>query len=90
MDNVLKRLGLKKGEPRDSEARQKLQKQLFAYSKVRLIIFIARFENRPDLSAPFVALCSFFIVYICSIFGQIKACNIARSMAVAKSPHQPS
>jgi len=36
MESVLRRFGLKKGEPRDSEARQKLQRDLFAFSKVCL------------------------------------------------------
>ena len=34
MANVLRRLGFKKHEPRDSDARQKLQKELFAFSQV--------------------------------------------------------
>ncbi|ELT88587.1 hypothetical protein CAPTEDRAFT_166358 [Capitella teleta] len=33
MDTVLKRFGLKKGVPRESEARLKLQKELFAFTK---------------------------------------------------------
>lgn len=33
MDSVLKRFGLKKGAPRESEARLKLQKELFAFTK---------------------------------------------------------
>ena len=36
MESVLRRFGLKKGEPRETEARQKLQKDLFAFSKVCL------------------------------------------------------
>ena len=36
LKTMLKKFGFKKSEPRESEARIKLQKELFAYNKVRL------------------------------------------------------
>ncbi len=45
MDAVLRRIGIKKGEPRESEARLKLQKELFAFTKVNKMCFHTRFMN---------------------------------------------
>jgi len=43
MESMLRRFGLKKGEHRDSEARQRLQKELFAYNKVSLCAYYTKF-----------------------------------------------
>jgi hypothetical protein len=39
MDSFLRRLKLKKGEPRESEARKKLQKELYSLDKVCHVSF---------------------------------------------------
>ena len=37
---MLRKFGFKKSEPRESEARLKLQKELFAYTKVSVLISV--------------------------------------------------
>ena len=37
LKTMLKKFGFKKSEPRESEARIKLQKELFAYNKVQVL-----------------------------------------------------
>jgi len=73
MESVLRRFGLKKGEQRESEARQKLQRDLFAFSRVCLhvktIFFSLYFKHFIFRSDRKSACYFYFLSFYLSSYG---------------------